>query len=222
MNILSRKLRQLESNILGFPPKDQDISLNIGDYDEQLLHNHANQIRETIKGDAQAIVDSKTSPEQQNQAAKKLLSRLTDQEKAILEQSYKFLHYRLERLVYNWFAATYPKGEDQRVALRVLWFFNEMQKLNYVCLIEDFEWDNNRNEDDQDFDDFAWWDKLDAKIKAIYPEGVFSEDSFKEIERLHDELLASKIKEYYDLHPEKRFELINSSNKALEAEKKNE
>jgi hypothetical protein len=125
-------------------------------------------------------------------------------------------------LVYKWFAAAYPKGEDSRVMLRVLWFFHEMQKLNHACLIEDFEWNNNRNEDDPAFDDYAWWDALDAKIKAIYPEGVFTEKSFEEIERLQDECLSRKIKEYYDMHPMEREALINSSNKKLEDEKSNE
>jgi hypothetical protein len=45
---------------------------------------------------------------------------------------------------------------------------------------------------------------LDAKIKAIYPVGVFSEESFGEFERLYDEVLASKIKEYFDAHPTER------------------
>ena len=101
----------------------------------------------------------------QNEAAEQLLSRLTDEEKSILEQSYEFMSYRLERLVYKWFADAYPKGEDERVMLRVLWFFNEMQKFNHACLIEDSEWNNNRNEDDPAFDDYAWWDAVKAKIK---------------------------------------------------------
>jgi hypothetical protein len=122
-----------------------------------------------MKDDAQAIIDSGTSAEQQNEAAKRLLSRLTDEENAILEQSHEFMSYRLERLVYKWFAAAYPRGEDERVMLRVLWFFREMQKLNHACLIEDSEWNNNRNEDDPAFDDYAWWGAVEAKIKAEYP-----------------------------------------------------
>jgi len=97
-----------------------------------------------------------------------------------------------------------------------------MQKFNHACLSEDFEWNHNRNEDDPAFDDFAWWDAVDAKIKEIYPEGVFTEKSFEKFERLQDEFLASKIKEYYDAHPMERDALINSSNKLLEAAKKSE
>jgi hypothetical protein len=195
MNMLSRKLYELEDNVLDFPPEDEDILLHISDLDEQLLHDRAQKIRATIKDDAQAIIYSGTSAEQQNEAAKRLLSRLTDDENAILEQSYQFLSYRLERLVYIWFAAAYPRGEDQRVMLRVLWFFHEMKKLNNACLIEDYEWKNNRNEEDPSFDDFAWWDKLDSKIKALYPEGVFTMESFEVFEQLRDEVITRKIKE---------------------------
>ena len=74
-----------------------------------------------MKDEAQAIIDSGKSSELQNEAAKQLLSRLTDAENAILEQSHEFMSYRLERLVYKWFAAAYPKGEDERVMLRVLY-----------------------------------------------------------------------------------------------------
>ena len=112
MNTLSRKLHELESNVLAFPPEDDDIMLQVGNLDEQLLHERAQKIRATVKDDAQAIVDSGKSPDQQNEAAKQLLNRLTNEEKAILEQSYEFLSYRLERLVYTWFAAAYPRGED--------------------------------------------------------------------------------------------------------------
>ncbi len=216
MNVLSRKLRQLEDNILDFPPEDDDIMLHVGDLDEQLLHERAGKIRATLKDEAQAIIDSGTSPEQQNEAAKHLLSRLTDNEKDILEQSNEFVSYRLERLVYNQFAAAYPKGEDPRAMLRVLWFFHEMKKLNHACLIEDYEYNNNRNEDDPAFDDYAWWDSVDAKIREIYPEGVFTEKSFEEFERLHDELIARKIREYYEAHPEERIALTNRPNNETE------
>ena len=108
-----------------------------------------------MKNDVQAIIDSGASPEQQNEAAKQLLSRLSDEENAILEQSYEFMSYRLERLVYKLFVAGYAKGEDERVMIRVMWFFREMQKFNHACLIEDYEWNNNRNEDDSSFDDYA-------------------------------------------------------------------
>ena len=155
MNRLSRKLHELEYNILDFPPEDDDIMLHVGNLDEQLLHDSAQKIRSTVKDDAQAIIDSGTSPEQQNEAAKQLLSRLTDEENAILEQSHEFMSYRIERLVYKWFAAAYPKGS--KTSELCLGFYGSSAKcrsLTTTCLIEDFEWNNNRNEDDPAFDDY--------------------------------------------------------------------
>ena len=222
MNVLSRRLYELENNVLDFPPGDDDILLHVGDVDEQLLHDRAQKIRSTFKDDAQAIVDSGKSPEKQNEAAKQLLGRLTDRENAILEQSHEFLTYRIERLLYNWFAASYPKGEDERVMLRVMWFFIEMQKFNHACLIEDFEWNNNRNEDDPTFDDNAWWEAEAVKIKTVFLIGVFTEKSFEEIERVHDEFIVEKIREYYEAHPEERAALIDNSSKEREAENSSE
>ena len=207
---------------LEFPPDDDAILLHVGNLDERLLHDRAQKIRATVKDDAQAAIDSGKNVEQQNEAAKQLLSRLTDWENAILEQSYEFMSYRMERLVYKWFAVAYPKSEDTRIMLRVFWLFREMQKLNHACLIEDFEYNNNRNEDDPTFDDYAWWDAVESKIKAIYPEGVFSEKSFEEFERLHDEFTARKIREYFEAHPEEQTALINSSDKEMEAAEKSE
>jgi len=222
MNGLSRKLHELEDNVLDFPPEDDEILLHVGDVDEQLLHDRAQKIRATMKDDAEAIIDSGDSVEQQNEAAEQLLSRLTDEERAILEQSAEFISYRMERLVYKWFAGAYPHGEDERVMLRVMWFFREMQKFLHANLIEDYEWNNNRNEDDPNFDDYAWWDAVEAKIKAEHPEGIFTEKSFEEFERFHDEFVARKIREYYEAHPEEREALINCLNRKIEELKKNE
>ena len=81
MNVLSRKLHELENNVLEFPPDDDDIMLHVGDVDEQLLHDRAQKISAAFKDDARAIVDSASSPEQQNESAKELLKRLTDRGK---------------------------------------------------------------------------------------------------------------------------------------------
>ncbi len=50
MNVLSRRLRELEDNVLGFPPEDDDILLHVGNYDERLLHDRAQKIRATMEG----------------------------------------------------------------------------------------------------------------------------------------------------------------------------
>jgi hypothetical protein len=222
MNVLSRKLHTLENNILEFPPKDEDIVLHIGNADEQLLHDQAQKIRATIKDQAQAILNSEESPQQQNEAAKQLLITLTDEQNAILDQSLQFLTYRIKHLVYKWFAAGYPKDEDPRVLLRVQWFFDEMTKFNRACLMEDYEYNNHRNEDDPEFDDFAWWDALEAKKLELYPDGIFTEKSYEAVEAQYDIHLSRIVREYYEAHPQEREALIKKSNKALEDAKKSE
>ena len=109
--------------------------------------------------------------------------------------------------------AAYPKGADARVMLRVQWFFSEMQKFNHVCLLEDYAFEHNRNEDDPAFDDFAWWDALEAKNLELYPEGVFTDKSYEAVEAQYDIHLAQKIREYYDAHPVEREALINGLGK---------
>lgn len=78
--------------------------------------------------------------------------------------------------------------------LRVLWFFSEMQKFNHVCLLKDYAFEHNLNEDDPAFDDFAWWDALEAKKLELYPEGVFTDKSYEAVEAHYDIHLAQKIR----------------------------
>ena len=51
---------------------------------------------------------------------------------------------------------------------------------------------------------------------------MFTKKSFEEYERLHDEFVARKIREYYEEHPEERKALINGLNKKSEELKKSE
>jgi hypothetical protein len=219
---ISRKLRELEENVLELP-EDDDILLHIGDDDEIELHEHARRIRETMRAEAEDIINNTTlTLEQQNEMSKQLLSRLTEKERAILEQSNKFIDYRLMRLVYKHFACGYPKQQDDRVLMRVTWFFLEMEKMNFANHLEDSRWDHDRNEDAPDFDDNAWWEALEAEIKEVYPEGIFTEKSFKAYEAEIDRRWSLKVKEYYDAHPEEREALINGLNKKSEELKKSE
>jgi hypothetical protein len=223
MKGLSRKLHALEDNLLEFPPDDDDILLHVGESDEYLLHDRAQKIRDTFKDDAEKIINDETLTfEKANELSEHLINRISDEDKAILEKSYDFMSYRMERLVYKWFAAGYPNGQDARVMLRIMWFFREMQKLNHVNQLEDAEWNTNRNEGDPAFDDDAWWKAVDAKKRELYPEGVFTEKSFEMFERLHDEFVSRKIKEYYDAHPEERQALVKGLNKKIGELKKSE
>jgi hypothetical protein len=222
MNGLSRKLYELEKNELELP-EDDDIFLHIGDADESELHNHAQAIREPMMAEAEEIINNTDlTVEQQNDLSKQLLTRLTQRERAILEQSSNFIEYRLKRLLYKYFAAGYPKGEDSRVMLRILWFFCEMNKLNYVNHLEDYEFEHNRNEEDLSFDDFAWWDALEAEKLKLFPEGVFTEKSYEAVEAEFDIHIARSIREYYEAHPGEREALLNGLNKKIEEGKKSE
>jgi hypothetical protein len=218
MNGLSRKLHELEKNELDFP-EDDEIFLHIGDADEIELHDHAQTIKETMRAEAEEIINNTDlTIEQQNEMSKQLLSRLTETERAILEQSSSFIEYRLKRLLYKHFAAGYPKGEDTRVMLRIMWFFREMDKLNYVNHLEDYEFEHNRNEEDPAFDDCAWWDALEAEKLKLFSEGVFTEKSYEAVEEEYDLHISRIIREYYEAHPEEWAAL----NRKIEELKKSE
>jgi N-acetyl-gamma-glutamylphosphate reductase len=155
LNTLSKKLRALENNLLELP-EDDDILLHIGDDDEQQLHEHARRIRDSLRVQAEEIInDTSLTLEQQNEMAKDVLSQLSEREIDILDESNKFLDYRLMRLVYKRFVSGYPHQKDDRVLMRVVWFFMEMEKQNHVNFFTDSEWEHNRNEDDPAFDDYA-------------------------------------------------------------------
>ena len=84
MNGLSRKLHELENNVLDFPPDDEDILLHVGDSDEYLLHNRAQKIRDAFKDDAEKISDESLTFEQANELSEQLLNRISDSEKPYL------------------------------------------------------------------------------------------------------------------------------------------
>ena len=68
----------------------------IGNADEEILHDKAEKIRETLRQQAKAIIsDTTLTLEEQEQASKALLAELDDYQKTVLEESSKFLEYRL-------------------------------------------------------------------------------------------------------------------------------
>jgi hypothetical protein len=212
MNGLSRKLHALEDNLLEFPPDDEGILMFIGDADEQTLHDKAEKIRETLRPKAKAIINDTTlTLEEQEQASKALLAELDDYQKTVLEQSSKFIDYRLRQLVCKYFEAAYPEERDTRVQLRVLWFFEEMQKFNELNKLEDWAFEHNRNEEAPGFDDFKWWEDMEAEKLRRYPEGNFSPESYEKLEDEYDIHMAQKIREYWEQHPKEFEELKKRS-----------
>jgi molecular chaperone GrpE (heat shock protein) len=212
MNGLSRKLRELEDNLLEFPPDDETILMFIGDADEQTLHDKAEMIRETLRPRAKAIIsDTTLTLEEQEQASKALLAELDNYQKAVLEESSRFIEYRLRQLVCKYFEAAYPEERDTRVQLRVLWFFEEMQKFNELNKLEDWAFEHNRNEEAPGFDDFRWWEDMEAEKLRRYPEGNFTAESYEKLEAEYDVHMAQKIREYWERHPKEFEELKKRS-----------
>ena len=220
MNTISKKLRELEQNVLELP-EDEDINLHIGDESENLLHARAEKIKEGFRADAGEILFSNTFTfEEQTVKAQELLKELTEDEKFILDESAKFVRFRLTRLLFKVFSSMFPKIHYKEVTERIVWFFGDMQKLVNAKAIEDSEWNFNRNEDDLAFDDFEWWDTVEAKIRGYYPKGVFTKESFEAVRDYFDEKESEAIREYWKAHPEESKEYMEQIDKKLENLKK--
>ena len=217
MNTISKKLRELEQNVLELP-EDEDINLYIGDESENLLHARAEKIKERFRADAGEIMFSNTlTYEEQTVKAQELLKRLTEDEKFVLDESAKFVRFRLFRLLFKVFSSMFPKIHYKEVTERIVWFFEDMQKLVNAKAIEDSEWNFNRNEEDPGFDDFKWWDNVEAKIREVYPKGVFTKESYEAVRDYFDEKESEAIREYWKAHPEEFKEYMEQIDKKLES-----
>lgn len=217
MNSISKKLRELEQNVLELP-EDEDINLYIGDESEHLLHTKAEKIKEGFRSDAVEIMFSNTLTfEEQIVKAQELLKGMTEDEKFILDESAKFVRFRLIRLLFKMFSSMFPKIHHKEVTERIVWFFEDMQKLVSARAIEDSEWNFNRDEDDPGFDDFKWWDNVEAKIRGYYPNGVFTKESYEAVRDYFDEIESEAIREYWKAHPDEFEEYMEQINKKLES-----
>ena len=216
MNSISKKLRELEQNVLELP-EDEDINLYIGDESENLLHARAEKIKERFRSEAEEIIFSNTFTfKQQTVKAQELLKGLTEDEKFILDESAKFVRFRLIRLLFKVFSSMFPKMHHKEVTERIVWFFEDIQKLVNAKSIEDSEWNFNRNEDDPEFNDFKWWDNVEAKIRKVYPKGVFTRESYEAVRDYFDEKESESIREYWKAHPKEHKEYMEQINKKLE------
>ena len=217
MNSASKKLRELEGSVLELPD-DDEIYLSISNRDEVALHERAHNIRSGLQDEAEEILFSgKFTFEQQNAKAEELLKGLTDTEHTLIEESDKFVRYRLMRLLFKQFSPVFPKVHYSEVWQRIVWFFGEMEKLVVAKAIEDSEWNFNRNEEAPAFDDYKWWDDLEAKIREYYPDGVFTKESYEAVERFFDEKESELIRNYWKAHPEEFKEYMEQIEKKLES-----
>ena len=217
MNTISKKLRELEHNVLELP-EDEDINLYVGDESEHLLHNRAEKIKEGFRAEAGEILFSNTLTfEEQTVKAQELLKGLTEDEKFVLDESAKFVRFRLIRLLFKVFSSMFPKIHHKEVTERIVWFFGDMQKLVNAKAIEDSEWNFNRDEDDPAFNDYEWWDNVEAKIRGFYPKGVFTKESYEAVRDFFDEKESEFIREYWKAHPEEYREYMEKIDKKLES-----
>jgi hypothetical protein len=208
VNRASKKLRELEGNVLELPD-DDEIFLSISDRDEAALHERAHNIRSGFQDEAKEILfGGKLTFEQQNAKAEEMLKQLSEAEHALIEESDRFVRFRLMRLLFKQFSPVFPKLHCSEVWQRIVWFFGQMDDLKVAKAIEDSEWDFNRDEEDPAFDDYKWWDDLDAKIRGYYPHGVFTKESYEAVERFFDEKEAEFVKKYYEEHPDEFNQLI--------------
>ena len=111
----------------------------------------------------------------------------------------------------------FPKIHYKEVTERIVWFFEDMQKLVNARAIEDSEWNFNRDEDDPEFDDFKWWDGVEVKIRGFYPDGVFTEKSYEVVRDYFDEKELKVMREYWKAHPEEFKKYMEQIDKKLES-----
>lgn len=208
MNTVSKKLRELEQSVLELP-EDNEINLYVRDDTEMALHERAHKIKEPLQEAVKNIMFSgKLTFEQQNAKAEEFLKQLSEADKVIINESEKFIRFRLMRLLFKQFSPVFPKVHYSEVWQRIVWFFGEMDKLVIAKAVEDSEWDFNRDEDDPTFDDYAWWDNVEAKIREFYPDGVFTKESYEAVEHFFDEKEAEFIREYWKSHPKEKEDYI--------------
>ena len=103
------------------------------------------------------------------------------------------------------------------IHMRILWFLCEMDKQAVKENIIDSEWTHNRDESAANFDDFKWWDNVDALVKQALPGALFTETSYEQLKTWVDEEQSKAIRQYWKDHPEEFERLM----KKLENAQKN-
>jgi hypothetical protein len=195
LNPISKKLRELEKNVLELP-EDDEIQLYVTSDAEMALHDRARRVKESYRPEVETFIrDRSLTFEQIEAKGQVVLNGMTEQEKTIINESHKFMRYRIMRLVFKFFQDA-PSLDDLEVWQRIVWFFGEMDNLKTAKAIEDSEWNFNRNEDDPAFDDFKWWDMVEKKIREYYPHGVFTEESWQATVDFFDRKESEIIRNY--------------------------
>ena len=203
-----RKLRDLEGLVL--PDLPEEPQLYIQNEQEVALTKRASKIRDGLDCDLEKLYGSKHPLAERRKYAEKIMASISESDLAVLTADYTFNKIRMRDLIFNFYKQSFPKSAHGDLSNRVLWFLIEMDHLGYASVIEDNEWNFNRNEGDPDFDDYKWWGRVEALIKKDYPDGIFTEVTFKKLESWIDNKLSEEIGKYYREHPEEHKKLLES------------
>jgi len=197
---LDRKLNALEKNVLSNHPDPASIFVeNEGEIE---LIKKANRIRQNLDVDILKIWhNDELRFEEKQKETVRAYNQLDEEEKRIVSKDTEFAVRRLQELLIRYFEGKFPNRSIEPL-LRVTWFFQEMDALAIAKFMEDSEWYHNRNEDDADFDDFEWWNRVDLKIKELYPEGIFTDESWNRTREFYDKILSEYMVQYWQAHPE--------------------
>jgi hypothetical protein len=216
LNQISKKLRELEKNVLELP-EDDDIQLYVTSDAEMALHDRARRVKDIYRPEVETFIGDRSLTFEQIEAkGQAVLNNMTEQEKTIINESHKFIRYRIMRLVFKFFQDA-PSLDKLLVWQRIVWFFGEMDNLKTAKAIEDSEWNFNRNENDSAFDDFKWWADLEKKIREYCPHGVFTEESWQATVDFFDRKESEIIRNYWKAHPKEHEEYMEQINRKLES-----
>ena len=205
-----RKLRELEGMVL--PDHPEPATLYISDEREIALSQKATAIRKSL--DVNPLQDETLTLDQKIEAGQKLYSSLTVAQQEIVTKDTEFMRDRMRSIIEGYYIPTFPKNNSV-VRLRICWFLREMDKLAYYEHLEESEFRYNRNEDAPEFNDFAWWDNFNAKAKELFPDGVFTEESYTKLRNWFDIEEGKFIVQYWKEHPEEYKQTIKEIEKQV-------
>lgn len=206
MKSINKKLHELETNILQELP--EKASIYIENEAEIELSKKAQAIRNGISDVSNIWKNPNLTLHEKEEKTTEIYQGLSATQRLILSRDSAFSTRRLRDLVVLYFKTSFPENSEKPF-LRVEWFFGEMAKSAYSEHIKESEWTHNRDENNPDFDDFDWWNKVDLKIKELYPEGIFTEESWNKICEYYEKIQSEYIVQYWQRHPEE-FERITT------------
>ena len=199
MKNVNKKLHELENNVL--PELPEQAMIYIKNDAERELSRNAKAIRNMLPDVSNIWNNQNLTFQEKEEKTTAIYQELSPKQKLILRKDTSFMTRRVRDLVVSYFKTSFPENSEKPF-LRVEWFFNEMDKLAHAEHIIESEWNHNRNEDNPDFDDFAWWNQVDLKIKEIYPEGIFTEENWNKTREFYDKIQSEYLAQYWQTHPE--------------------